>query len=158
MKKTIKFFSMAALAMLGAMTVSCSSDNDELLSEQPVNKDNVVTMTLTVNMDEAGTRALAADGTKTFKAGDQIVMIYESSSSSCRKAVSEALAADAGSSATFTVTLTDPSASGKFRIIYPASMAKSSPISPINDDTRTIDYAKLNTQNGTLASISSSWE
>ena len=156
MKKTIKFFSMAALAMLGAMTVSCSSDNDELLSEQPVNKDNVVTMTLTVNMDEAGTRALAADGTKTFKAGDQIVMIYESNSSSCRKAVSEALAADAGSSATFTVTLTDPKASGSFRIVYPASMAMSSPISPVSDDTRTIDYSKLNTQDGTLASISSS--
>ena len=156
MKKTIKFFSMAALAMLGAMTVSCSSDNDELLSEQPVNKDNIVTMTLTVNMDEAGTRALAADGTKTFKEGDQIVMIYESSSSSCRKAVSEALAADAGSSATFTVTLTDPKASGSFRIVYPASMAMSSPISPVSDDTRTIDYSKLNTQDGTLASISSS--
>ena len=151
---------MAALAMLGAMTVSCSSDNDELLSEQPVNKDNVVTMTLTVNMDEAGTRALTEGGVKTFAAGDKIAVIYKRSGSGTVQVESEALTADAGNSATFTVTLTNPTASSKFRIVYPAAMAEigGNGADP-NNDNATLNFTKLcSQQDGTLATLGSTFD
>ena len=164
MKKTIKFFSMAALAMLGAMTVSCSSDNDEFLSEQPVNKKNLVTTTVTVGFDDATTRTLVDNGTKlvnTFAVGDKIVVFYNDPSNNSMRAESEALAAgdikDGGKTATFTITLTDPKLgnSSGFRAVYPANMAKPS-ISIVQDpskDEYTIEYGNLDAQDGTLATL-----
>ena len=45
--KTMKYFlSMAALALVGAMTVSCSSDDNIIEQpQQPETKNNVVTLT-----------------------------------------------------------------------------------------------------------------
>ena len=158
MKKTIKFLSMAALALVGAMTAGCSSD-DNIISQpqQPENKNNVVTLTTTVGFDEATggiTRALAIDYdaktlTKTFAAGDQIAVVYENTGGTKVKAVTEALTAENitadGKSATFTVTLTDPKASGTVKYIYPAAMAGETDV----------DYTNLNAQDGTLATIAS---
>ena len=161
MKKTINFFSMAALAMLGAMTVSCSSDNDEFLNEQPVNKKNLVTTTVTVGFDDATTRALTDEGVNTFAAGDKIVVFYKNSSNYSMRAESEALAAgditNGGKTAKFTITLDDPKLgnSSGFRAVYPASMAKPS-IAIVQDpstDEFTVDYSKLATQDGTLATL-----
>ena len=65
MKKAIKLFSIAALALVGAvMMTGCSSDN---FIDQPqvAGKGNVVTMKTTVSLDgKAGTRALTIDGSK----------------------------------------------------------------------------------------------
>ena len=158
MKKTIKFLSMAALAMVGAMTAGCSSD-DNIISQpqQPENKNNVVTLTTTVGFDEATggiTRALAIDYdaktfTKTFAAGDQIAVVYENTSNTMVKAESVALTEGnitaEGKSATFTVTLTDPKASGTVKYIYPAAMAGETDV----------DYTNLNSQDGTLETIAS---
>ena len=158
MKKTIKFLSMAALALVGAMTAGCSSD-DNIISQpqQPENKNNVVTLTTTVGFDEATagtTRALAIDYdaktlTKTFAAGDQIAVVYENTSNTMVKAESVALTAEnitaEGKSATFTVTLTDPKASGTVKYIYPAAMAGETDV----------DYTNLNAQDGTLETIAS---
>ena len=163
MKKTIKFFSMAALAMMGAMAVSCSSDNDELISEQPVNKHNLVTTTVTISFDDATTRTLTDDGTtlsNKFAEGDKIVVFYnEETTYSALRAESEALAAGDisadGKSATFTITLTNPKSASGFRAIYPYNMAKTS-ISIIDnpsEDEYTVDYSKLATQDGTLATL-----
>ena len=155
---------MAALAMLGAMTVSCSSDNDEFLSEQPVNKKNLVTTTVTVGFDDATTRTLVDNGTKlvnTFAVGDKIVVFYNDPSNNSMRAESEALAAgdikDGGKTATFTITLTDPKLgnSSGFRAVYPANMAKPS-ISIVQDpskDEYTIEYGNLDAQDGTLATL-----
>ena len=132
--KTIKFLSMAALALVGTMTVGCSSEDNFIeQTQQSVNSNNVVTLTATVGFDEAASnRALAIDYTnkkltKTFKAGDKIAVVYQNTSDQLVKVETTALTdADItaeGKSATFTVSMTDPKASGTLKYIYPAAMA-----------------------------------
>ena len=62
--KTMKnFLSMAALALMGAMMTSCSSDDNFDNPQQPENKSKVVTLTTTVGLDGgATTRALTETG------------------------------------------------------------------------------------------------
>lgn len=155
MKTMKKFLSMAALAMVGAVTVGCTSEDSAIDQAQTATKNNVVTQTVTVGFDEqAATRALVIDYThkkltKTFKAGDQIAVIYENESGTMVKAETAALTADDitadKKSATFTVSMTDPKASGTLKYIYPAAMAGATDV----------DYSKLNSQDGTLASLAS---
>ena len=78
MNKTMKYLSMAALALVGAVVTSCSSD-DELL--QPTNPGKVITLSTTVNLDNgSGTRALTSEGVKTFAVGETMALIYQNSS------------------------------------------------------------------------------
>lgn len=162
--KTIKFFSMAALAIVGAIMTSCSSDNNNevVTPPQPVNTDKVVTLTTTVSMGNSGpgTRLLDAEGVKTFAVGDKIAVIYKNTSDQTKKAESVELTAgditDEGKSATFTVTLTNPKASTKVRYIYPYDMAAT----PVETDAAvdgdaTVEYDNLLSQDGTLSSLSS---
>ena len=156
MKKTMKLISMTALALMGAMMTGCSED-DNIINEtptpQPAHK--TVTLTTTVSMDGATTRALDADGNKTFAAGDQIAVIYKQVGGTTAKAVSEPLPEGSyTNTAMFTVTLTDPQANGDVRYIYPAAMAAdavatSTPVT----DASTINYTALALQDGTLANL-----
>ena len=156
MKKTMKLISMTALALMGAMMTGCSED-DNIINEtptpQPAHK--TVTLTTTVSMDGATTRALDADGNKTFATGDQIAIIYEQVDGTTAKAVSEPLPEGSyTNTTTFTVTLTDPQANGEVRYIYPAAMAAdavetSTPVT----DASTINYTALALQDGTLANL-----
>ncbi|MBQ9363348.1 MAG: hypothetical protein IJT97_08035 [Bacteroidaceae bacterium] len=150
--KTMKFFSMAALALVGAVMIGCTND-DNIIDEpqQPVNTSKVETLTTTISLDGgATTRALTEGGVKTFAAGDQIAVVYENTSGTIVKAVSVALKAtditDGGKSANFTVEVTAPNKSKNVTFIYPASMAK---------DDGTVNYDTLATQDGTMATISS---
>lgn len=146
-----KFLSMAALALVGAMTTGCSNEDDSIIdtTQQPeVIKSNVVTMTTTVGLDgAAATRALTSTGVKTFAKDDKIAVVYENTGGTMVKAESEALTAGNisadGKSATFTVTLTDAKASGTVKYIYPAAMAGATDV----------DYTKLNSQDGTLDNL-----
>ena len=151
MKKTMKYLSMAALAMVGAVISSCSSSSDfDETPAQPASTGNVETLTVTVGMDGGDTRALAADGTKTFAVDDKIAVVYKNTSGTTVKAESEALTAgditDGSQSATFTVTLTDADKTKDVTYIYPAAMAK---------DDGTVNYEALNSQDGTLATLAS---
>lgn len=153
MKKTMKFLTMTALALTGAVMTGCSND-DEI--QQP--KDNVVTLKTTVSISggEATTRALTTDGVKTFAAGEKIAVIYTNTSNETVKTVSDELPdGDYGKTATFTVTLTNPKAGGDVRYIYPAAMAATTmtTTTPVTDDA-TVNYAALNSQDGTMASLS----
>lgn len=147
--KTMKYFlSMAALALVGAMTVSCSSDDNIIEQpQQPETKNNLVTLTTTVSLDGGdATRALSSTGVKTFAAGETMALIYKNKSGNTVKAVSEPLpAGDYGKSATFTFTLENPDKDQNVRYIYPAAMAGATDV----------DWNKLNTQNGTLSTLSS---
>jgi len=152
MKTMKKFLSMAALAMVGAMTVGCTSEDNVIDQAQTATKNNVVTQTVTVGFDEqAATRALAIDYdaktlTKTFAEGDQIAVIYENESNELVKATVTIAAGDISTdkkSAKFTVTMTNPKASGTLKYIYPAAMAGATDV----------DYSKLNSQDGTLTSL-----
>ena len=153
--KTMKnFLSMAALALMGAIMTGCSSDDNIIDNpQQPENKSKVVTLTTTVGLDGgATTRALTADGKKTFAVNDQIAVIYTKNGGTVTKAVSEKLIstdiASGSKSATFTVTLDDPDKTKDVTYIYPAAMAGSTDV----------DYTKLNSQDGTLASLQTKYD
>lgn len=157
MKKTFRFLSMAALALMGAVMTGCSSD-DNIDNAQPENKSKVVTLTAKVGFDASvGTRALDASGHKTFATGDKMAVIYKNTSGGFKRA-DGTLSSGAGTqSATFDITLSDPDNTAPIRYIYPAAMAKeeSELGATINDDASTVDFTKLNTQDGTLAKLGS---
>ena len=150
------FLSMAALALVGAMTVSCSSDDNIIEQpQQPETKNNVVTLTTTVGFaDGATTRALTIDGNKgvkTFAAGETMAVIYSNGTSTV-KAVSHALEVDditnEGKNATFTFDLETPNKTGSVTYIYPAAMAGETGV----------DITKLNTQEGTFDALQSKYD
>ena len=153
MKKTMKFLTMTALALTGAVMTGCSNDDDW---QQP--KNNVVTLKTTVSISggEATTRALTTEGVKTFAKGEKIAVIYTNTNDETVKTVSDELPdGEYGKTATFTVTLTNPKAGGDVRYIYPAAMAATTvaTTTPVTDDA-TVNYAALNSQDGTMASLS----
>ena len=157
--KTMKnFLSMAALALMGAMMTGCSSDDNFDNPQQPENKSNVVTLTTTVGFDGGtSTRALASDGKKTFADGDQIAVIYKNSSDQTLKAVGTITSGAGTKTATFTVTLSAPDNTKAIRYIYPAAMAKETIATNATiDDAGTVDFTKLNSQNGSLTTLGSS--
>lgn len=152
MKQLFKHF---ALLVMGALISGCAEEVDDL---QPTTN-GTVTMKTTISLSEqASTRALDIYGNKTFAAGDQIAVVYEQESGTA-KALSVALTDDditnGGKDAAFTVTLSNPKASGKVRYIYPAYMVADdvSTTAPGNDAT--IKWSNLNTQDGLLSSLAS---
>ena len=122
----MRYFSIAALALMGAVMTGCSN-NDEL--QQPESGKRTVTLTTTVSLDGgAGTRALdVSTGVKTFEVDDQISFVYKNTSGQTKAAFSEKLtqsdiSAD-GKTATIYVLLEDPATDSQLRMIYPATMA-----------------------------------
>ena len=153
MKQILRNLSIAALAFVGAMTVSCINQLEE--PQQP-QEGNTVTLTTTVGIETSpATKALDADGKKTFAAGEKVALIYTKSDGST-KAISEyAIQSedihDSGKKATLSFTLTDPK-EGAVTLVYPASLA-----STAADDG--IDPVRLqNTQNGTLTTLSANFD
>ena len=144
--------SIAALLLVGVMMTGCASKEN---FQQPEQTSNLITLTISVNMDDedAATRALAPDGTATFAVGEQLAVIYTNTSGNPVKAVSEPLAAGdlyaEGHGATFTVTVDSPDISRTVTYIYPAAMA--------NDDG-SANYAALDMQDGTLATLANKLE
>ena len=167
MKQTMKYLSIAALVVMGAIVASCAKEEpaqpEEITPEvvEPVAEDNIVVCTTTVSFDNSAdtdeTKALDEDGVKTFAAGDKIAVIYKNGTNQTVKAESNPLPAGVyDHSATFTVSLTNPAENAAVRIIYPAAMAASTVATNVAVDAdATINYAALNTQDGTLATLSS---
>ena len=149
MTKTMRYFSIAALALMGAVMTGCSN-NDEL--QQPESVKRTVTLTTTVSLDGgAGTRALnVTTGVKTFAVDDQISFVYKNTSDETKLAVSEKLtqsdiSAD-GKTATIYVLLEDPATDSQLRMIYPATMANiPMSTSASIDDAGTIALGMLQT-------------
>lgn len=158
MKKTFRFLSMAALLVVGGIMTGCSSDDNIDNPQQPKNNDNVVTLTATVSLDGgAGTRAInGTTGVKTFETGKQIAVIYKDGENKTKKAVSSDFTPTGdNTTATFTVTLSNPANNSAIRYIYPASMAKDvAEDATITNDDATIDYSGIfGSQNGTLTTL-----
>ncbi len=163
MKKTFRFLSMAALLVVGAIMTGCSSDDNIDNPQQPANKDNVVTQTVTVCLDGgAGTRAVnGSTGAKTFEAGNQIAVIYKDGNDKTKKAVSTDFTPTGDNTkATFTVMLSNPANNSAIRYIYPASMAKDvAEDATITNDAATIDYTGLlNSQDGDLTTLGTNYD
>ena len=157
--KTMKnFLSMAALALVGAMTVSCSSDDNiiDQPQQQEVTKNNVVTLTTTVGLDGGAgtTRALTSTGVKTFAVGETMVLRYKNKKGDWVKAVSNALEAkdiaDGSKSATFTFTLDNPDKTQNVDYIYPAAI--------VNQSGNMNEAALFGSQDGTLNTIASTFD
>ena len=150
------FLSMAALALVGAMTVSCSSDDNIIdQPQQPETKNNVVTLTTTVGLggDDA-TRALTSTGVKTFAVGETMALRYKNTKGDWVKAVSNALEAEdiavGSKSATFTFTLDNPDKTQNVDYIYPAAI--------VNPAGNMNEAALFGSQDGTLNTIASTFD
>ena len=154
--KTVKLLSIAALAFVGALTAGCNSDDNIIdQPQQPQNTDNTVTLTTTVGFAADGTKALAADGKKTFAEGETMAIYYwKNKGNDHEKAVSAPLTAgditNGGKSATFTFTLDNPYKDMSVVYTYPAAMANA-------DFTPNYD-ALYNNQDGTLATLGSNFD
>ncbi len=168
MKRMKKYLSMAALALVGAVMTGCSNNDNAVLPvsydnvQQPVNNEKIVTLKTTISLDNnnATTRALAVDfdqkkAIKTFAEGDEMAVIYKNTNNETMKAVGTLTDGAGTASATFTFTLTDPDNTKAIRYIYPAAMAKDVATDATIDDAGTVDYDKLNNQDGTLATLGS---
>ena len=163
MKLTYRFLSIAALFAAGALTIGCNSLKEQLnIPEEIPTPDKTVSLTATVGLD-ATTKALDATGKKTFAVDDKIAVIYKQNGGATALALSNPLIdtdiREEGQKADITVTLDDPATDGAVRYIYPASMALTTVDSaaPI-DDAHTIDFSKLNTQDGTLATLAANYD
>ena len=158
---------MAALALVGTMMTGCASD--DINNEAPQAKtNNTVTLTTTISLDGSSvvTRALGADGKKTFAAGDKIAILYKDANDKSQKAISTALETtditDNGKKAKITVALASPKASGQLRCIYPAAMLSGDfnpDLNPNIDNENTINFPSLlHNQDGTLATIANNYD
>lgn len=152
MNKTMKYLSMAALALVGAVMTGCSKD-DIVDIDQP-GSNNVERLTVVANLDGSTSRALTNEGVKTYAVGDKIAVVYKNTSGNTVKAESDALTdgdiTGSGKSAKFTVTLVDADKNQNVTYIYPAAMAKE------NGD---VNYDALyNEQDGTLATLASKFD
>ena len=165
MQKISKYMMMAALALVGTMMTGCS--NEELANDAPQakNDNNTVTLTTTISLDgSASTRALDAQGKKTFATNDQVAIFYKNTSGETQYADSKPLTANDitnnGKTAKITVTLDNPKAGGQLRYVYPAAMANSdiAPNEDINDEntfsTEGIQYS----QDGTLEKLAKNFD
>ena len=163
--KKMKSFSMAALVVMGAILASCAKEQELSIPEEvPAvqEEENLVTLTTTVGFNEPESKALTAEGVKTFTEGEKIAVIYKDTENNTRYALSAALTESdilsSGKSGKFTVALSSPKAGGDLRYIYPASFANASigTSVDVNDAATLNNYEPLAYQDGTLASLSSS--
>ena len=164
MKKMMTFLSMIALAFVGTMMIGCSNKEYDIEQpEQPVESENVITLTTTISFPDADTdtdetKALDIDYgkkilSKTFKVGEKMAVLYRSQAGGITTEGSAALKAEditnGGKTATFTIKVYDPDKKEDLTYVYPAVMVGGS------YPNYHIDYSRLNTQDGTLDSISS---
>ena len=150
---------LSFLAVVGAAAVGCTG-----LDVVPIDRHSgldpespgIVTLTTTVGIGTSpATKALDADGKKTFAADEKVALIYTKSDGTT-KAISEYTIqsediSNGGKNAKLSFTLDDPKA-GDVTLVYPASLA-----STAADDG--IDLAQLQSnQDGTLATLSASFD
>lgn len=168
MRQTNKMLIIATLVIGGALSFGCSVLDEELDTTPLPQDDNTVTLTTKVSFNSASTRALDANGVKTFVVGDQIAVFYTDKEDEVRKVVTDELVAedisDGGKTASFTVTLTNPQPKGYVRFIYPAAMAAedeygSASLDVVEGDNdqengEIFNINALATQDGTLKSLS----
>lgn len=155
MKQMMKYFGLTAMAVMGLLACTRAQ------VEQPVQK--TITLTTTINLGEdEDSKALTAEGVKTFAVGERVAVIYAGTYNSYTgKVVSAALKAediyDNDKKARITVALPsegDQKAQngGMFRMIYPASMAADGDPTVIDQDGN-LKLSALDTQDGTLSSL-----
>lgn len=142
MKQIKDKYLLAILVMMGAMLVGCTTEEDYLGEEKPVDTENhIVTLTTAIGLgDTSETRALTKQGEKTFAVGDEVAVVYWDAIPSRHIAISQKLTADdikeGGKKALITVSLTNPKVGEQenVRFVYPAALADRSSYDGINMD------------------------
>ena len=153
--KKITHIGMAALVAMGMLGTSCNKVESQEMETPETPKDNIVTVTTTVGFAADDTKALTAEGVKTFAEGETMAIYYwKNKGNDHVKAVSAPLTAgditNGGKSATFTFTLDNPYKDMSVVYTYPAAMANA-------DFTPNYD-ALYNNQDGTLATLASNFD
>ncbi len=153
--KKITHIGMAALVAMGMLGTSCNKAESPEIETPETQKENIVTLTTTVGFAADGTKALTAEGVKTFAEGETMAIYYwKNKGNDHEKAVSAPLTAgditNGGKSATFTFTLDNPYKDMSVVYTYPAAMANA-------DFTPNYD-ALYNNQDGTLATLASNFD
>lgn len=152
--KKITHIGMAALVAMGMLGTSCNKAESPEIETPETQKENIVTLTTTVGFAADGTKALTAEGVKTFAKGEKMVLRYKNTKDDWVKAESNALEvediADGSKSATFTFTLTNPDKTKNVEYIYPAAI--------VNPSGNMNEYALFNNQDGTLAKLASTFD
>lgn len=153
--KKITHIGMAALVAMGMLGTSCNKAESPEMETPETQKENIVTLTTTVGFAADGTKALTAEGKKTFAEGETMAIYYwKNKGNDHVKAVSAPLTAgditNGGKSATFTFTLDNPYKDMSVSYVYPAAMANA-------DFTPNYD-ALYNNQDGTLATLASNFD
>lgn len=154
MTQMMKYLGLTAMAVMGLLACTRAQ------VEQPVQK--TITLTTTINLggeEDEDSKALSAAGVKTFAVGEQVAVIHDCTNpDNTGKVVSAPLEEEdiypGGKKARITVALPSEypyEACGRFRIIYPASMAKDNP-AVVNQDGN-LNLSALGTQDGTLSSL-----
>jgi hypothetical protein len=157
MKKTMKYLAMAVLVLTGAMIASCTKPDNQKAEDVQT---GTITLTTVVGLSQSpATKALTAEGVKTFAEGETMSVIYENTSNEKGLVTSAPLTLgdliNGGRSARFTFTFdTEPKANGYAKFIYPSSMADS--------DLAEYDFVDINKlysqQDGTLATLASNFD
>ena len=145
MKQT-RILTIAALFAMGAIVLGCNKVQTEEETAPVQEQDNIVTLNISVGFSPE-TKALTEAGVKTFNASEEIAVVYENESSALVKTshtIADGELSNGNKILSFSVDMTNPKSGGTLHIIYPASMAGE------ND----VDYTKLGTQDGTLATLS----
>jgi len=120
MKKTFRYLSMAALAVVAVVLTAACSNDDDMESSQASQK--VITSKVTVRMGNGDlTRALTEDGVKTFAVGEQIAVHYGDQFKSLSEPLTSADIHEGGKSADFTVTMPYAKENTNCTIVYPAA-------------------------------------
>lgn len=160
------FLSMIALAIVGTTMIGCSNKEYDIEKpERPVGSGNAITLTTTISLPDADTdtdetKALNIDYgdkklSKTFAVGERMAVLYRSPAGGggITRDISAQLKAEditnGGKTAKFTITVYTPVKTEDLTYVYPAAMVGGS------YPGYHIDYSRLNTQDGTLASIAS---
>jgi len=144
---------LTALLVMGTIMAGCTKQLEEIPG-QTGNDETLVTLTTSITLGEdPGTKALTAEGVKTFAVGDVITVVYENTSGSLAKTETAALTnadiTDGGKKANITVSLDSPAQNGALRYIYPAAMANSD---------GSVNYDALHTQDGTLTYLANHFD
>lgn len=143
----MQYLGLAAFVAAGVLLAGCAKEEEPVANQGIETEDVVVTLTARVSLGNTSTKAVNGDGVKTFAEGDQIAVVYTNTSNATVKATSQALTVgditNAGKSAQFTVSLTNPSSTNlSVRYVYPASMVDDSGV-----------MTSLASQTGTLAGL-----
>lgn len=143
---------MAAIALTAATLTACSNEEEPTINEIPFKKGNVITLTATLQPQDAATRSLLTgngDGSVSaeWQVGDRLYLNYQTSDGYVEGEATVTAVDPSTKAATIRAELTNPKDDGWIDFVFPY-------------DYNNILYGETNIYNGqkgTLADIGANW-